>query len=65
MTTELVILLALFVTVIVGVFKTPAETFDNAGPRLGMRIEKQLETGSGFSDRTQNAPQAVRWSRKN
>lgn len=64
MTTELVILLTLFVIVIVGVFKLPTETFERAGPRLGMRIEKHLETGAGFSSRTRNANDPVSWKPK-
>lgn len=64
MTTELVILLTLFVIVIVGVFKTPANTFEKAGPKLGMRIEKQLETGVDFSAKTQGTPNPVSWGPK-
>lgn len=64
MTTELVILLTLFVIVIVGVFKTPANTFDQAGPKLGMRIEKHLETGPGFTDKTDGTPNAISWTKK-
>lgn len=64
MTTELVILLTLFMIVVVGIFKTPTETFEKAGPRLGMRIEKNLETGNGFTARTQNSPYPVRWTKK-
>lgn len=64
MTTELVILLMLFVIVIAGVFKTPTKTFEEAGPRLGMRIEKHLETGAGFVAKTQGAPQPIIWTQK-
>lgn len=62
MTTELVVLLTIFVIVIVGFFKTPTQTFENAGPKLGMRLEKQIETGYGFSARTKNAQNPVSWS---
>lgn len=64
MTTELVILLTLFVIVIAGIFKTPTQTFEKAGPRLGMRIEKNLETGVGFESRTQHSQFPVRWIKK-
>jgi hypothetical protein len=64
MTTELVILLTLFVIVIAGIFKTPTDTFERAGPKLGMRIEKHLETGSGFTFRTQGTPNGISWEAK-
>lgn len=64
MTTELVILLALCLFVIVGVFKTPAASFERAGPHLGMRIEKNLETGVGFEARTQSAQHPISWAKK-
>lgn len=64
MTTELVILLMVFVIVIAGVFKTPSETFEKAGPKLGMRIEKHIETGAGFVAKTQGASDPVRWQPK-
>ncbi len=64
MTTELVVLLTLLMIVIVGVFKTPTRTFDEAGPKLGMRIEKQLETGAGFTVISQSKPNPVTWGRK-
>lgn len=63
MTTELVILLTLFAIVIAGVFRTPAETFQNAGPKLGMRIEKQIETGVGFTSSTRGTPNPVQWGK--
>ncbi|MES2768554.1 MAG: hypothetical protein V4596_05345 [Bdellovibrionota bacterium] len=64
MTTELVILLTLFMVVVVGIFKTPAQSFEKSGPRLGLRIEKHLETGSGFASRTQESPNAIPWAIK-
>jgi hypothetical protein len=65
MTTELVILLMLLMVVVVGVFKTPAQTFEKAGPYLGMRIEKNLETGVGFEKATQNSNNGkIQWVKK-
>lgn len=64
MTTELVVLLTLLMIVIVGVFKTPTQTFEEAGPKLGMRIEKHLETGAGFTALSQSKPNPVTWGRK-
>ncbi len=56
MTTELAILLALFLFIVVGgVLNNKSgirATFLAAGPNLGARIEKHLETGAGFVHRT-------------
>jgi hypothetical protein len=65
MTTELVILLTIVVAVIVGIFKTPAQSLDESGPRLGMRLEKQIETGSGFRNLSQSGPYPIVWAKKN
>ncbi len=55
MTTELVILLALSLFIIVGGVlhheSGVRATFLAAGPNLGARVEKHLETGSGFLNR--------------
>lgn len=51
MTTELVLLLAIFAFVLGGVFfsdKGPFGAFDKAGPRLGARLEQQLTIGRPF-----------------
>ena len=62
MTTELVLLLAVFAFVLLGVFtKVPRETFANSGPRLGAHIERHLATGTGF--RPGGNP--VRWEKPN
>lgn len=52
MTTELVILLSLCVFVVLGIAKKPESTFQSAGPKLGARLEKQIETGKGFTRAT-------------
>ncbi len=52
---EIVLLLALFVAVLMGVFLGeggPMDAFENSGPSLAARVEGQLETGSGFSHNT-------------
>lgn len=64
MTTELILLLSIMVFIIAGVFKTPTQTFEVAGPKLGMRIEKHLETGAGFTALSQSKPNPVAWDRK-
>ncbi len=63
MTTEFILLLTVFVFVIVGIFKTPTETFETAGPRLGYRIQKQIETGTEFSFKSRQLPNGVQWSK--
>lgn len=49
MTTEMILLLGVFVFALMGVLmKVPKDTFAQSGPRLGVRIEQQLDTGSKF-----------------
>lgn len=64
MTTELVLLLTIFVAVIVGIFQTPTQTFEESGPRLGMRLEKQIETGEEFSRKSREFQNGVFWKLK-
>lgn len=52
MTTELVLLLAIIAFISFGVIfgrGGPGGTFEQSAPRLGARIEAELETGSQFS----------------
>lgn len=55
MTTEYILLLCLFAFIVMGSVvgrNTGIEsTFQKAGPRLGARVEKHLETGRGFGAR--------------
>lgn len=52
MTVEYVLLISLFVYLLLGALTTqPAKTFTDFGPRLGARIEKQIVTGDGFTDK--------------
>jgi hypothetical protein len=51
MTTEVVLLLAIFVFVTAGAFfgeKGPFQVFERSAPRLGARLEKQIATGRDF-----------------
>jgi hypothetical protein len=64
MTTELALLLSVFMFVVIGVFRTPTRTFEEAGPRLGLRLEKQMETGTGFNTKSQKTPRPISWVRK-
>lgn len=60
MTTELILLIGLFAFILLGSFLNPNSgmeaTFKKSAPRLGARIQKHLETGSGFPDGWQKPP---------
>jgi hypothetical protein len=46
---EYVLLMALFVLLLMGsITKGPYGAFENAGPKLGARVERHLITGDGF-----------------
>lgn len=66
MTTELVILLSITMFIILGAFKAPPEAFKNAGPRLGARLEIQIETAPGFQQlsRSKGLANPVHWTEK-
>ncbi|MGE3973862.1 MAG: hypothetical protein AB7F59_04975 [Bdellovibrionales bacterium] len=52
MVTEVIIILTLFFVIaatMVGQLKT---TFKGSAPKLGAKIEKHIETGSGFTEAT-------------
>ena len=62
MTVELVLLLGLYAFIVLGALLGdlgPLETFRKSGPRLGARIERNVETGYGF--RTSGDGQGVNW----
>ncbi|HWU42238.1 MAG TPA: hypothetical protein VN132_02330 [Bdellovibrio sp.] len=49
MTIEYVLLLcAVFGLVLKAFLSAPADAFKKAGPKMGARIERQIETGGGF-----------------
>lgn len=51
MTTEAILILFLSVIIILGVYfgdNGPINTFKDAGPRLGVKIERNISIGSGF-----------------
>lgn len=53
MTTEAVLLLAIYAFVMMGVFLGdfgPVATFEKASPRLGAKIEQRISVGRGFRD---------------
>ncbi len=53
MSTEYVLLLGIYGFVLLGAFvgdKGPGATFQEAGPRLGARVERNIATGRGFKD---------------
>ncbi len=64
MTTELVLLLGLYIFLIMGAFLGdlgPIETFKKSAPRLAARVERNISTGDGF--RTSRDGQGVNWVR--
>jgi hypothetical protein len=59
MSTEFVLLLGLYAFIIMGAFvgdRGPAATFQNAGPRLGARVERNMATGYRFKDKKTGGP---------
>ena len=53
MTTELVLLLGIYVLIVMGVFLGdlgPIETFKKSAPRLAARVERNISVGDGFRD---------------
>jgi hypothetical protein len=62
MITELVLLLAIWAFILLGVFlgdHGPIETFKKSAPRLGARIERDIATGTGFYDKVEK--QTINW----
>lgn len=56
MTAEVVLLLTAAALIIGAIVTTSADTFKNASPALGARVEVQLETGEGFRKAWTAAP---------
>ncbi len=51
MTIEYILLLVVVFGIGLKVFvSAPMDAFKESGPRLGARVEKQLETGAGFKN---------------
>lgn len=62
MTVEYVLLIGLFVFLVMGALvSTPQRSFDNAGPKLGARVEKHLMTGDGFGKSSGNGTAPLEW----
>jgi hypothetical protein len=60
MTTELVLLLALFAFITGGAFfgeKGPIQVFAKSGPRLAARVERQVTIGRGFKLKDGSTPE--------
>ena len=66
MTAELVLLLAVYATLILGLFfhqdHGVVTTFENNLPKLSARIEKHVATGSGFWT-TSVSGSAIKWAK--
>lgn len=57
MTTELVLLLSMFVFIVLGGFIKdggPRKTFEESAPRLAARLERDIATGADFAGRDGN-----------
>ena len=62
MSVEYILLLGLFVFFVMGALvKSPQRSFDNAGPKLGARVEKHLTTGDGFGSKRGAATATLQW----
>jgi hypothetical protein len=64
MSTEYVLLLGIYGFILLGAFvgdKGPGATFQEAGPRLGARVERNLATGRGFNNGV-TGQKIIRWS---
>jgi len=64
MTTELVLLLAVYALVLLGVFlgeSGPLETFKKSGPVLAVKIERNISFGHRFVDGT--TQQTKKWEK--
>lgn len=67
MAIETIILYVVTLFILVGVFIGDGgieTTFQEAGPFLGAKIEKHLETGSGLVQASANAENPIYWNRK-
>jgi len=63
MTTEYVLLLALYAFILLGIFLGdlgPIETFKKSAPRLAARVERNISIGDGF--RTARDGRGVSWT---
>ncbi len=62
MTVEYILLLAMFVFVVLGsLISAPLKTFENAGPKLGARIEKHMMTGQGWGKSNGSSVATQHW----
>jgi hypothetical protein len=62
MTVEYVLLLSLFVLYVMGAMvRGPNESFSNAAPRLGARVEKHIITGDGFNRKDGGQQTIIDW----
>jgi len=60
-TTEVIMLLLMFFFVASAMVTRLNGTFDESAPRLGAKIEKHIETGSGFAEASESLPNGVSW----
>jgi hypothetical protein len=54
MTIEYVLLLTAMTMLVLKIFiSAPSDAFRKSGPKMGARVERQLETGGGFTPKGQ------------
>lgn len=59
---EYILLLTAFVFILFKpIYNVPQQAFSNAGPKLGARVEKHLETGSGYA---RTGSSTIEWKKK-
>jgi hypothetical protein len=60
-TTEIIMLLVMFFFVAIAMVGKLNATFTDSAPRLGAKVEKYVETGSGFAEASESLPDPVSW----
>ena len=68
MAIETILLYIVTIGILWGAFLNPESgleaTFRNAGPKLGYKIEKHIETGSGFAKASEEFNHSITWGNK-
>lgn len=66
MAVEYILLYAMVITLVLGAFyngnSNVRDVFLESGSRLGVRLERNIETGSGFNQASRDLRAGVRWA---
>lgn len=66
MTVEYILLFAMVLTLVLAAFysgdNAVKDVFVQSGSRLGVRLERNIETGVGFNRASKNLPSGVNWA---